>query len=177
VLVAILGIASFTSRRDGLIEASATLIEALPDARREGTALPLRGPTLCGGPTLSATSAVVDPAFRDGVFIVCGHDALGTLGFRVNHELDHPARPFFRIDGNVHLGGPLAMTQGVILHRAADRIFWTSSRKEAGRISRSPVPSAVVFGHARWGPGQLNAEIEAGAWEVQDASVLPGDEL
>ncbi len=149
----------------------AALGPALED--RGGAPLPVLGPTPCDGPTLRATGAVVDPSFRETTVLICGHDEAGALGFFLDRELPVAARTLFRIPGNVHLGGPLAPSRGVLLHRTAQGVFWTSSRNAAGAVSRDPVPSGLVFGHARWGPGQLEAEIAAGAWTVDDEVALP----
>jgi putative transcriptional regulator len=143
----------------------------LPD--RGGVPLPLQGPTPCSGPALQATAQVTDPEFREAQVLICGDDEAGALGFFVNRTLPAPARPLFRIPGNVHLGGPLMVSQGVLLHRTPEGVFWTSSRNAAGAVSRDPVPSGLVFGHARWGAGQLQAEIEAGAWTTIDAVGFP----
>ncbi len=176
VLSVILAIAFLASRRDGPIRAPSEILAALGPAveDRGGVPLPVGGPTLCDGPTLQATDAVVDPTFRDTTVLICGHDAAGALGFFLNRELPALARPLFRIPGNVHLGGPLVPGRGALLHRSAQGVFWTTSRRTAGRVSRDPVPSAVVFGHARWAPDQLRAEVDAGMWLVLDEVALPG---
>jgi putative transcriptional regulator len=142
---------------------------------RGGVPLPTLSTQPCEGPTLTARPAVQDPAFADSIVVICRRDETGTVGFVVNRELPAPARPVFRVPGNVYLGGPLQPAQGVLLHRAPDGVFWTSSRAAAGAISRDAVPSAVVFGHARWTADGLNTEIEGGAWDVHDGAVLPGE--
>lgn len=167
MLAAIVGVTLWSSGLDGPIEAPRAVqlgIDAEADGR-PATPLPLLDAP-CTGPVIRATARVTDPHFAGAELVVCAHELAGAIAFRLDRELPIPARPVFRIPGNVHLGGPLATDRGALLYRTPDGVRYVTSDRKAGRVSREPVPSSLVFGHASWGPGQLEAELEAGAWEV-----------
>lgn len=145
------------------------------------------------GSLLVATPTLQDPNFDRTVVIGVGHESDGVLGVVLNraterkvvHYLDqwadlagHPAVLFE--------GGPVQPDAAIGLGwRKADAPFNEAFRPVLGRLgtldlSREPDEVApllegmrVFTGYAGWSPGQLEDEIEAGAWMVFDA--LPAD--
>jgi putative transcriptional regulator len=145
-----------------------------------------------GGRLLVATPPLVDPNFDRTVVFVIHHDARGALGLvldRVdpvagtdpNGWLEHTSAP-----RRVFVGGPVNPDGFIGLARCTDDIDdATWSRFDApdhlgvlGTIdlavdpvtSNPPVDALRIYrGHAGWGPGQLEGELDGGAWIVVDA--------
>lgn len=145
------------------------------------------------GSLLVATPTLQDPNFDRTVVIGVGHESDGVLGVVLNraterkvvHYLDqwadlagHPAVLFE--------GGPVQPDAAIGLGwRKADAPFNDAFRPVLGRLgtldlARDPDEVApllagmrVFTGYAGWAPGQLEDEIDAGAWMVFDA--LPAD--
>lgn len=137
------------------------------------------------GSLLIAGGGLFDPNFRHTVVLIGSHDERGAVGVILNRpleltvaeavpalrELVGPTEPLFQ-------GGPVAPTEAVLLVDVAaaglldvpvlpNIGFLTGdvSAEFAGEIRRA----RVFVGHAGWGPGQLEAELEAGGWIVDPA--------
>lgn len=145
------------------------------------------------GSLLVATPTLQDPNFDRTVVIGVGHESDGVLGVvlnraterRVAHYLDQWAE----LAGDTAVlfeGGPVQPDAAIGLGwRKADAPFNDAFRPVLGRLgtldlARGPDEVApllegmrVFTGYAGWAPGQLESEIEAGAWMVFDA--LPAD--
>jgi putative transcriptional regulator len=153
------------------------------------------------GTLLVASESMGDPRFQHAVIYMIQHDASGALGLIVNRPVGSVAagdllRSFGR-DGNgatgtirVHYGGPVAPRQGFVLHTAE----WKSRETQAIRDGIAVTAAASIFeaishgagprrwlltlGYAGWAQGQLEAEIEGGAWvtvPADDALVFDDD--
>ena len=126
-----------------------------------------------------------DANFRHTVVLIGEHDEEGAVGVVLNRPLDlpmeqavpaladltGPGEPVFR-------GGPVEPDQAVLLvdledPRTLDVPVVGSVGFLTGEVSaevRPGVRRARVFvGHAGWGPGQLEAELETGSWVVANA--------
>lgn len=140
---------------------------------------------------LVAAQSVREPAFRRSVVLLVEHRAEGSFGFVVNRplarsvadvlddlSLDAVAGGGFA-DKLVLEGGPVAPSSGWLLYAPggafADvegsvtldgELAISASRDLLEAIARGdgPSPYQLVLGHAGWGPGQLDAELAAGAW-------------
>ena len=145
------------------------------------------------GRLLAATPILGDPNFDRTVVLLLEHGEDGAVGLVLNRPSEtEVAEPMPEWDGVasepsvIFVGGPVAQTALIGLGRFdADRAAegW---RPLVGRVgivdlaagaeAATPVEALRLFvGYAGWGPGQLEAEIDAGAWWVVDA--VPSDAL
>lgn len=133
------------------------------------------------GQLLIAAPSLFD-YFRRSVILVLEHTADGAMGVVLNRESETPvaeALPALAelpgADGLVRLGGPVSPESVVALGEFGDP-------DEAGTAVLGPLgtldPDAansslrrvrVYAGYAGWAPGQLDGELEQGAWIVQQA--------
>jgi putative transcriptional regulator len=145
------------------------------------------------GMLLVATPTMRDPNFDHTVVLLLDHNPEGALGVVLNRPssaavaeplprwTDHAAPPSV-----VFIGGPVAPGSAICLARSiADgsdgwqplfgglgTVDLARSPEELG----APIDAVRVFaGYAGWGPGQLESEIDAGAWFVLARD--PGDAL
>lgn len=145
------------------------------------------------GQLLVAMPQMLDQRFARSVIYLCAHSgesgAMGivinkllgslTMGELLNHLEIAPAgtaetRP-------VHFGGPVETGRGFVLHTAdyheeatlhvADNIAVTATLEILRAIGKGEGPRQSLFalGYAGWGPGQLDAEIQANGWLCVDA--------
>lgn len=147
------------------------------------------------GRLLVATPLLGDPNFRRTVVLVVEHEPEeGTLGVVLNRptqvSLGQVLEPWTELATGppvVFTGGPVAPTSALALARARGKgepLGWRpiEAGPEMSRIGlvdldappevlAADITSLRVFaGYAGWGSGQLQAEIEEGAWYV-----LPGE--
>ncbi|MEU6860887.1 YqgE/AlgH family protein [Glycomyces sp. NPDC046736] len=145
------------------------------------------------GSLLVATPTLQDPNFDRTVVIGVGHESDGVLGVVLNRaterQVGHYLDQWAELAGDPAVlfeGGPVQPDAAIGLGwRKADAPFSEAFRPVLGRLgtldlSRDPDEVApllegmrVFTGYAGWSPGQLESEIEAGAWMVFDA--LPAD--
>ena len=147
-------------------------------------------PGLVAGQFLVATDTLRDPRFARTVVYMVRHDANGAMGLVVNRPVrEMPLAPLLRrfgldasgVTGSIraHYGGPVETGQGFMLHtaeyatqgteRVAGDIALTGPAgvlDVLGDIARGAGPRKSLFalGYAGWAPGQLEDEIDAGAW-------------
>lgn len=139
------------------------------------------------GQLLVATPDLRDPRFVETVIYVVQHDPSGAMGIVVNRPLARV--PLVRVLGElgldptgvsgdirVHYGGPVDAARGVVLHtpdyaakdtlRVNDKVSvtWAPEILRAIAAGQGPRRSLFALGYAGWGPGQLDAELDAGAW-------------
>jgi len=148
-----------------------------------------------GGRLLVATPLLGDPSFRRTVILIVEDDpAEGTLGIVLNRPTDVPVgqvlEPWTELATGpsvVFRGGPVSPNSALALAlaRGADEpLGWrpldgSSVMSRVGLVDLEAPPELladgvsefrVFAGYAGWGPGQLTAEIDEGAWYV-----LPGE--
>jgi len=129
-----------------------------------------------------------DPNFDHSVVLVLEHDEHGSFGLVVNRETPHSLGEFCRSqeidyrglrEARVLYGGPVEPTQGFVLYgqpheldgefagrEVVERAVWFGAdlallRQLAGQ---NRTPYRLLVGYAGWAPGQLDAELAAGAW-------------
>ncbi len=141
------------------------------------------------GRLLVATPILTDPNFDRTVVYLCFHTEHGAFGLVLNRPLegvdvgDHlPAwTSHLSPPASLFIGGPVENTAALGLARGAAGEGWTEVGPGLGLVNLQHEPAAtsgiedlrVFLGYAGWGDGQLEGEIEEGAWLVVDA--LPGD--
>jgi len=132
---------------------------------------------------------LADPNFNRTVVLLCKHSEDGAFGLVVNRplvttgrvvvNLDPPVSP--EHDLQVWVGGPVEPQRSWILVgaepddgttgvRIADALYLSTSPDLLRRLLEpSPPPRArLVVGYSGWGPGQLEAELQASAWLISE---------
>ncbi len=137
------------------------------------------------GQLLISSGGLYDPNFRHTVVLIGEHDATGAAGVVLNRPLDAtvaeaiPTLADLVAAGDpVYEGGPVATNQAVLLAEVPvpgfiDVPVFGSVGFLTGDIPADIRPSItrarVFVGHAGWGPGQLEAEMEADSWILEPA--------
>jgi putative transcriptional regulator len=154
------------------------------------------------GQLLVAMPQMQDPRFARSVVYMCAHsEDAGAMGLVINKPLGSltMAELFAQLEiqaprGNaprpVHFGGPVEAGRGFVLHTAdyreeaslvvAGNIAVTATLEILRAIGKGEGPkrSLLALGYAGWGPGQLDAEIQANGWlsvAADDALVFDAD--
>lgn len=146
------------------------------------------------GRLLVASPAMRDPNFDRSVVLLLEHGEDGALGIVLNRPTDtdlYAALPRWeRLAAQptvVFVGGPVAPAAAICLARSPsgeETEGWKPLFGGLGTVDLNldpeeldaPLQEVRVFaGYAGWAPGQLEAEVEEGAWFVLDA--LPTDAL
>ena len=152
--------------------------------------------SVTSGQLLVATPPLEDPNFDRTVVYVIDHGDDGTVGVVVNRPTDAtPDDPidrwteFMAEPAVLFEGGPVERNALIGLghvdtHETADsdgaEIGWTSVTRDLASIDLSLDPALfagavhrlrVFRGYSGWSPGQLEMEIEEGAWIVVDATL------
>jgi putative transcriptional regulator len=141
------------------------------------------------GRLLVATPVLDDPNFRRTVVLLLDHSGEGALGIVVNRPLQVDVsavlplwQPYATAPGRLFQGGPVALDSalGVVAVPGDDeepmgvkRIIGSLALVDLDMppeiISGGVAGLRIFAGYAGWGAGQLEAEIEDGAWYVVDA--------
>jgi|SRR4051812_33417951 putative transcriptional regulator len=158
----------------------------------------ISGENFLEGKLLIALPGMNDPRFERSVIYMCAHSNTGAMGLIVNkpieglgfqellRRLDLPVSE--RTPNSAILfGGPVETGRGFVLHTgeyesaestlpiSAD-ISLTATLDILRAISEGHGPEKAVFalGYAGWGPGQIEAEIQANGWVHcdSDASLI-----
>lgn len=156
-----------------------------------GTVIPGRSPTK--GRLLLATPPLEDPNFDRAVVYVLEHHDEGALGLVLNRPMDEqlgePLDAWTELQSDpslVFAGGPVETDALIALARTSgavddeEHLAPLTGEIASADLSADPllmhgtISALRVFrGYSGWGPGQLDGEIEAGAWLVLDPE--PGD--
>ncbi|MCO4768711.1 MAG: YqgE/AlgH family protein [Deltaproteobacteria bacterium] len=134
----------------------------------------------CEGIRVRGADDLGDPEFAGSTYVICHLAGGDMIGLREDLPTSHPTAGVYPFPGALLAGGPLGRSQGVLLYLDDGALRWTTSHRTARELSRgallrgllgrgpeseSAIPR-LAFGHAAWGPGQLEAEIAAGAWKL-----------
>ena len=143
--------------------------------------------TLSAPYLLIATPTLLDPNFVQSVVLMGHHDGEGAMGWIVNRLHEKPVRELLapvqqqgvHARTPLHLGGPVPadallavfgspiedvecaeIAPGLYVSRSATVLPLLFSREPGPGL----VPGRLVFGYSGWGAGQLEREMEQGAW-------------
>src|SRR5690242_5352079 len=135
----------------------------------------VRGQLLVAGPTL------LDPNFWRTVVLVVEHNEEGALGLVLNRPSETNVgdavpelSPLVEPEEQLYIGGPVQPSAVIVLAEFEDPADAALlAFEDVGVLGRGPAadePSAglragrAFLGHAGWGPGQLDGELERGDW-------------
>jgi putative transcriptional regulator len=141
------------------------------------------------GCLLLARDELRDPNFDSTAVLICVHSTEGTYGLVLNRFSHMPLSEIF--DGfqgldlrrEIFIGGPVKQEE-VQLVQVTDTpvegafeiypgVFMGGKWESIGQmIETDPLTTRLFLGYSGWGPGQLEAEIRAGAWEVYKADLV-----
>jgi putative transcriptional regulator len=139
-----------------------------------------RGQLLIAGP------ALLDPNFKRTVVLVIEHTAEGALGLVLNRpsettigEVAPQLSELLEPDAPLFIGGPVQPSSVIVLAQFEDpEEAALIAFDDVGVLGNGPgdeIPSPGVrnarafVGHAGWGSGQLDSEIERGDWILEQA--------
>ena len=149
-----------------------------------------QSPELAPGTFLVASRDLGDPNFSETVILLLRYDEeQGAMGLIVNRRSDLPLARVFEdvkqakarkdmayLGGPVEEGNVLALLKSSAKLDAEQRVFagvyLISSKEQLEKaLAEKTEPSAfhVYLGYAGWGPGQLEHELELGAWHIMAA--------
>lgn len=132
------------------------------------------------GQLLIASPGLVDPNFRQTIVLLVQDSGEGSLGLILNRPSDKSVRHlwesiFHSNQGSeqpINLGGPV-FGPLMILHTRQELadleigpgLFFSTQKEYIEQIVNGNVqPFKLFLGHSGWGEGQLQAEIDEGAW-------------
>ncbi len=138
------------------------------------------------GKLLIASPALADPRFARAVILVAEHSADGTLGLVLNRPSESSVtesvdelRGVVDPGEAVYVGGPVQTDAVMVLAEFSnselaaalvlDDIGFLPAEADMDVIAAVTRRARVFAGHSGWGPGQLDGELEEGAWIVADA--------
>jgi len=145
------------------------------------------------GALLVASADMPDPRFQQTVILLLEHNAEGTLGLVLNRptevRLSEAVPELENVGKQPHtlfFGGPVAPSTMLFLVRdetaaeqmapVLENLHWSASRLVLERLlgaDKSNQGLRIYFGRAGWSPGQLDAELADGSWQLfkADATV------
>lgn len=138
---------------------------------------------------LVAQGAVSDPNFGGSIVIVMNNLGPAPVGIIINRPMPLPVARFFpklkrlaQAQDKLYFGGPVefgtvwylfrAKTAPASAIRVCDGVYVSSDEKLLRELLGRPKPMEglrIFVGHAGWAPGQLQGEIEGGAWTPRRA--------
>ena len=143
-----------------------------------------------------------DPRFERAVIFLCAHNEEGAMGLVVNKLIDSLSLAELlkqlEIDASrdtgtepVYFGGPVECGRGFVLHSpdyvedgtmlVGEGFALTATLDILRAIAQQEGPrqNLLALGYAGWGPGQLDAEMQANGWLHVDAdeSIVFGHRL
>lgn len=141
----------------------------------------LQGHLLVASPHLAGTP------FSRSVILLLEHNESGAIGVVLNRTMDRSLRQAVErisgrplpADGPVSVGGPVGGPLVALKHQeSGSEVELPSSRFDnqdskrtlANILRQSKGPFRVFIGHAGWGEGQLERELEQGIWMTQRAT-------
>ena len=128
-----------------------------------------------------ASPTLLEPIFHRAVILLLEHDGEGSFGVILNLESDESVADHLPDwteavagAGMIHIGGPVEPSVGLAL--APARPGTPTDLPGLTLVDLEAAPDAsvssvrVYSGYSGWGPGQLESELEEGAWYVVPAA-------
>ncbi|MTE19247.1 YqgE/AlgH family protein [Streptomyces sp. TRM43335] len=144
------------------------------------------------GRLLVATPALTDPNFDRAVVLLLDHDEEGSLGIVLNRptpvDVGDVLEPWAALAGEpgvVFQGGPVSLDAALgvaVIPGGEGPLGWRRVHGAIGLVDLEAPPELlaaelgslrIFAGYSGWGPGQLEDELEEGAWYVVESE--PGD--
>jgi putative transcriptional regulator len=139
------------------------------------------------GQLLVASPALFDPNFRRTVVLITEHTEEGAAGLVLNRRSGTSVAdavpnlaPLVEDEELVYVGGPVQQEAVLCLAEfddpedaailVVDHVGFVPGDGDFGLIAGGTRRARVFAGYAGWGPGQLEAELEANSWIVEDAA-------
>jgi putative transcriptional regulator len=138
------------------------------------------------GHFLVASRYLRDPNFARSVVLMIHHSDEGAMGVVINRPADKTIREVWEMidydacdrEDRIYIGGPVPGPLVAVhtLEPFSERevvpgVFVATHRDALDLIVRKPdVPLRLYSGHAGWGSGQLENELEAGGWLTTEAT-------
>ena len=137
------------------------------------------------GQLLIASPALIDPNFHRTVILLAEHTDEGAMGLVLNRPAETlvaevvPDLSALADEGApVYYGGPVASDSVIVLAEFddpqvagvlldGDLGFVGSESGELGGVADGVRRARVYAGHAGWGPGQLEGELEEDSWIIE----------
>jgi putative transcriptional regulator len=140
------------------------------------------------GQLLIASPKIVDPNFRRAVVYMAEHTEEGAMGIILNRPAETTVAEAvpdldWLIGGgeaSVWVGGPVAPTSVIVLAEfddpesaalivEGDLGFVPAEIEDRDTFAAGVRRTRIFAGHAGWGPGQLEAELEEDSWILESA--------
>jgi putative transcriptional regulator len=132
------------------------------------------------GQLLAASPHLLDPNFVKTVVLLVQHSQEGALGLVINRPIGKTVQELWREVGGgpcesrqpVYLGGPVPGPL-MAVHGCAEAgeleimpgIFFSASKQNLDiLVAQTKHPYKIFIGNSGWGAGQLEGEIQEGAW-------------
>ena len=144
----------------------------------------LRGKLLLSAPNL------FDPNFRRTVVLIAEHTEDGALGLVLNRPAETTVADAVpdlgwltpSEDEPIYAGGPVGADSVIVLAEfddpdlaaaivMEDLGFVPAQADDPDEIAAATRRTRIFAGHAGWGPGQLDSEMDEGSWIVEPALV------
>ena len=139
------------------------------------------------GHFLVASRYLSDPNFARSVVLMIHHSDEGAMGVVVNRPSDKTVQDVWEMIGNdpcdrddrIFIGGPvpgpvvaLHSIEPFSEHEVLPNLYVATNRDALDLIvRRKDSPVRLFSGHAGWGSGQLEGEMEAGGWLNTPATI------
>jgi len=138
------------------------------------------------GHLLVASPGLHDPNFARSLVLLIEHNDEGAFGVIVNHPVNKTIQELWREVGSapcnsrqpIYLGGPVPGPLLALHNRSAlaemeavPGVFFAVKKQHLDQLVLDEEPSyKILIGHAGWGAGQLESEIQQGAWHSTPAT-------
>ena len=138
------------------------------------------------GRLLIASPALIDPNFHRSVVLIAEHTEDGAMGLVLNRpaeslvsEVVPDLSGLAAEDALVYVGGPVASDSVIVLAEFDEPslagvlldddlgFVGSSGDDDLGDVAGGVRRARVFAGHAGWGPGQLEGELEEDSWIVE----------